>query len=59
MRPIVKIARLRKSALPLPAYQIEHSARIDPMADISASMRSYLLIFEVTGFGLNDPTFLV
>src|SRR5258708_4850209 len=38
MRPTVKIARLRKSALPLPAYQSEHAAGIDLMADIGASI---------------------
>jgi dUTP pyrophosphatase len=37
MNPIVKIARLRKNALPLPTYQSEHAAGIDLMADISAS----------------------
>ena len=37
MNPIVKIARLRKTALPLPTYQSEHAAGIDLMADISAS----------------------
>ena len=36
MTPTVKIARLRKSALPLPAYQSEHAAGIDLMADIEA-----------------------
>jgi dUTP pyrophosphatase len=36
MRPTVKIARLRKSALPIPAYQSEHAAGIDLMADIGA-----------------------
>ena len=36
MNPILKIARVRKSALPLPAYQSEHAAGIDLMADIGA-----------------------
>src|SRR5882757_11429324 len=36
MNPIVKIARMRTSALPLPAYQSEHAAGIDLMADIAA-----------------------
>jgi dUTP diphosphatase len=36
MRPTLKIARVRKSALPLPAYQSEHAAGIDLMADIAA-----------------------
>jgi len=36
MRPTVKIARIRKSALPIPAYQSEHAAGIDLMADIDA-----------------------
>jgi len=38
MNPIVKIARLRKTALPLPTYQSEHAAGIDLMADIAASI---------------------
>ena len=38
MRPTVKIARIRKSALPLPAYQSEHAAGIDLMADIGAPL---------------------
>ena len=38
MRPTIKIARVRKSALPLPAYQSEHAAGIDLMADIAASI---------------------
>jgi dUTP pyrophosphatase len=38
MNPIVKIARLRKSALALPTYQSEHAAGIDLMADIGASI---------------------
>jgi dUTP pyrophosphatase len=39
MSPTIKIARLRKSALPLPAYQSEHAAGIDLMADIAAPLR--------------------
>ena len=38
MNPILKIARVRKSALPLPAYQSEHAAGIDLMADIDAAI---------------------
>jgi len=38
MPPTLKIARVRKSALPLPAYQSEHAAGIDLMADIGASI---------------------
>ena len=38
MRPTVKIARMRKSLLPLPAYQSEHAAGIDLMADIGARL---------------------
>lgn len=38
MRPILKIARVRKSALPLPAYQSEHAAGIDLMADIASTI---------------------
>jgi dUTP pyrophosphatase len=36
--PTLKIARVRKSALPLPAYQSEHAAGIDLMADIGISI---------------------
>ena len=36
MRPIVKIARLRKNALPIPACHSEHYAGIDLMAEIAA-----------------------
>ncbi|MDO8434859.1 MAG: dUTP diphosphatase [Candidatus Binatus sp.] len=36
MNPTLKIARVRKSSLPLPAYQSEHAAGIDLMADIDA-----------------------
>jgi dUTP pyrophosphatase len=36
MNPTVKIARVRKSALPLPAYQSAHAAGIDLMADVTA-----------------------
>ena len=38
MPPTLKIARIRKSALPLPAYQSEHAAGIDLMADIGSSI---------------------
>ena len=38
MNPTIKIARVRKSALPLPAYQSEHAAGIDLMADIAAPL---------------------
>jgi dUTP pyrophosphatase len=34
--PTLKIARLRKGTLPLPAYQSEHAAGIDLIADIEA-----------------------
>ncbi len=36
MRSTVKIARSRKSALPIPAYQSEHASGIDLMAEIAA-----------------------
>jgi len=36
MPPILKIARVRKSSNPIPAYQSEHAAGIDLMADIAA-----------------------
>lgn len=38
MTPILKIKRLRKSALATPAYQSEHAAGIDLMADIDAAI---------------------
>jgi dUTP pyrophosphatase len=34
MNPVLKIARVRKSSRPLPAYQSEHAAGIDLIADI-------------------------
>ncbi|MGH7814756.1 MAG: dUTP diphosphatase [Candidatus Binataceae bacterium] len=34
--PILKIRRLRKSAPPVPAYQSEHAAGLDLMADLDA-----------------------
>lgn len=36
MPPTIKIARVRKSSVPLPAYQSEHAAGIDLMADVGA-----------------------
>jgi dUTPase len=36
MNPTLKIARVCKSALPLPTYQSDHAAGIDLMADIAA-----------------------
>ena len=39
MTPILKIARLRKSANPLPTYQSEHAAGIDLTADIAAPIQ--------------------
>ena len=39
MNPTVKIARVRKSSRPLPAYQSEHAAGIDLMADIDAPLQ--------------------
>src|ERR1700687_2875383 len=35
MPPTLKIARVRKSPNPMPAYQSEHAAGIDLMADLS------------------------
>jgi dUTP pyrophosphatase len=37
MNPILKIARVRKSSMPIPAYQSEHAAGIDLMADIDTA----------------------
>lgn len=34
MQPIVKLMRLKRSSLPLPAYHSEHAAGIDLMADV-------------------------
>jgi dUTP pyrophosphatase len=36
MRPVIKVMRVRKSALPLPAYQTAHAAGMDLMADVEA-----------------------
>jgi dUTP pyrophosphatase len=39
MTPTVKIARVRNSALPIPAYQSAHAAGIDLMADITEPLQ--------------------
>jgi deoxyuridine 5'-triphosphate nucleotidohydrolase len=39
MAPVVKILRLRKSALPMPAYQSPRAAGFDLMADIAEPVR--------------------
>jgi dUTP pyrophosphatase len=36
MRPVIKVMRVRNSALPLPAYQTAHAAGMDLMADVEA-----------------------
>jgi dUTP pyrophosphatase len=36
--PVVKIRRLRQSAIPLPRYQSEHAAGFDLMADMGGSV---------------------
>jgi dUTP pyrophosphatase len=58
MRPTVKIARVRKSALPLPAYQSEHAAGIDLMADIGAPLELAPLERRAvpTGIAVEIPT---
>src|SRR5258708_36702203 len=38
MSPSLKIARVRKSSNPMPAYQSEHAAGIDLMADVVAAV---------------------
>jgi dUTP pyrophosphatase len=38
MPPTLKIARVRKSSNPMPAYQSEHAAGIDLMADLGATI---------------------
>ncbi len=57
MRPTVKIARLRKSALPIPAYHSEHAAGIDLMADIGApiEMASHERRAVPTGIAVEIP----
>src|ERR1700722_4008436 len=40
MNPIVKIARVRESSLPIPTYQSEHAAGIDLMADIGGPIET-------------------
>ncbi len=39
MNPTVKIARVRKSSRPLPAYQSEHAAGVDLIADIDDALQ--------------------
>src|SRR6266852_8875065 len=39
MNPTVKIARVRKSSQPLPAYQSEHAAGVDLIADIDDALQ--------------------
>lgn len=36
MRPVIKVMRVRKSPLPLPAYKSAHAAGMDLMADMDA-----------------------
>lgn len=57
MIPIVKIKRLRKHHLPLPAYQSENAAGMDLMADIEAefSLAPMSRVAVPTGFAIEIP----
>jgi dUTP pyrophosphatase len=57
MPPSVKIKRLRKHHLPLPAYQSEHAAGMDLMADIEAefSLAPMGRVSIPTGFAIEIP----
>ena len=57
MPPTLKIARVRKSPLPLPAYQSEHAAGIDLTADIDGqiSMAPRERLAVPTGIAIEIP----
>jgi dUTP pyrophosphatase len=57
MTPTIKIMRLRKHHLPLPAYQSEHAAGMDLMADIEAefTLDPMSRVAIPTGFALEIP----
>jgi dUTP pyrophosphatase len=55
--PTIKIKRLRKHRLPIPAYQSEHAAGMDLMADIEASFTLAPMARAAvpTGFAIEIP----
>lgn len=57
MAPTIKFKRLRKHHLPLPAYQTEHAAGMDLMADIEASFNLAPMsrVAVPTGFAVEIP----
>ena len=57
MIPTVKFKRLRKHHLPLPAYQTEHAAGMDLMADIEAPfvVAPMSRVSVPTGFAVEIP----
>jgi dUTP pyrophosphatase len=57
MTPTIKFKRLRKHHLPLPAYQTEHAAGMDLMADIEApfSLAPMSRVAVPTGFAVEIP----
>jgi deoxyuridine 5'-triphosphate nucleotidohydrolase len=57
MAPVVKILRVRKSALPMPAYQSARAAGFDLMADIAepVSLRPRARAAVPTGIAVEIP----
>jgi dUTP pyrophosphatase len=57
MTPTIKIKRLRKHHLALPAYQSEHAAGMDLMADIEAAvtLSPMTRVAVPTGFAIEIP----
>jgi dUTP pyrophosphatase len=57
MTPTIKIMRLRKHHLPVPAYQSEHAAGMDLMADIEAefTLDPMSRVSVPTGFAIEIP----
>jgi dUTP pyrophosphatase len=57
MTPTIKIQRLRKHHLPVPAYQSEHAAGMDLMADIEAefTLDPMSRVSVPTGFAIEIP----
>jgi dUTP pyrophosphatase len=55
--PTIKIKRLRKHHLPVPAYQTEHAAGMDLMADVEASFTLAPMARAAvpTGFAIEIP----
>ena len=57
MAPTIKMKRLRNHHLPLPAYQSEHAAGMDLMADIEApfTIAPMSRVAVPTGFAIEIP----